>query len=214
MIHRVLRPPVGGRVLLLARKAGSEPRPHIRCPIFLSFQPRLQSSLCMWNIKMGNDQSGGPVVDPSPNDFRPNDTKWNTCETLQNHHFGRFKRETWNGRPCIHLHWAGPFPDGGEQATASYGAVYWVDGRGFIRKPIHVWNEWFATWGMFPIDAGEDRQYTAHEVLVRLPCAGYWKFPESAPRSDGQDGRRTVRIWWEGAIPSDDWQACTEKNGV
>ena len=50
---------------------------------------------------------------------------WNVCETLMYRTMGRMQEEVWLGRPCIHIHWAGGFPPGGEEATAMYGCVYW-----------------------------------------------------------------------------------------
>ena len=73
---------------------------------------------------------------------------WNVCDSLGKN-MGRFKEETWNGQPCIHLTWTGRFPDGvdmplfnhpeggcdtgvnvNEQGTKEYGAAYFYKGTG------------------------------------------------------------------------------------
>ena len=120
-----------------------------------------------------------PPPDANTDDMLLSQSKWDPCETVSQHNSGHFKEETWNGRPCIHLHWNGSFPDGGEQGTKRYGAAYWYKGTGYIQRPIHVWNEWLITWGMFPVDNGNASQ-GAEKIRQLLPCAGNWNMERSS----------------------------------
>ena len=141
----------------------------------------------------------------SADEFRLPHSVWNFCETLMDRTIGRMQEEVWLGRPCIHIHWAGGFPPGGEEATAMYGCAYWYYGVGYIRLPIRVWNESFVTWGMFPIDAVNDTKYNANQIRIASPCSGYWNFQSSSQKTGGREGRRVIEVWWEGPIPSVDW---------
>ena len=164
---------------------------------------------------MGNSESnsGTPTTTPTPNATPPPDantndmllsqSKWDPCETVAQHNSGHFKEETWNGRPCIHLHWNGSFPDGGEQGTKRYGAAYWYKGTGYIQRPIHVWNEWLITWGMFPVDNGNASQ-GAEQIRQLLPCAGNWNMERSSQKTSGRNGRRVMEVQWDGTIPTDE----------
>ena len=146
------------------------------------------------------------ILPPALSDeFRLPYSVWNVCETLMDRTMGHFQESEWVGHPCIHIHWAGGLPPGGEGATANYGCAYWYQGVGYIRRPIRVWKDLFGMWGLFPIDGGDDPKYNANQIRIASPCSGNWNFQASSQKTGGREGRRVIQVWWEGPIPAADW---------